>query len=125
MSATMLQLMQQASVEMGFSSPSTVASNTTQQVVQTLALMNAVGYELQRQWQWEAMTKEYVFTTPFYTYTATVTNQSTAMTAMSSTTGLTTNPTYFQVVGPGINNATDLVSVDAGTSSAVLSQVAT
>lgn len=125
MASTLLQLVQQASSEMGLSSPSSVINNSTQDVVQTLALLQAVGYELQRQWQWEAMTKEYTFTTTFYTYTGDLTNGSTAVTSLSSTTGLTTNPTYFQVVGSGINNATYLSSVDSATSSAVLSQAAT
>src|SRR5574338_1731638 len=125
MASTLLQLVQQASSERGLSSPSSVINNSTQDVVQTLALLQAVGYELQRQWQWEAMTKEYTFTTTFYTYTGDLTNGSTAATSLSSTTGLTTNPTYFQVVGSGINNATYLSSVDSATSSAVLSQAAT
>lgn len=125
MASTMLALMQQASVEMGLASPATVINNSAQDVVQTLGLMQAVGYELQRQWQWQAMTKEYTFTTPFYTYTGDLTANSTAVTNLSSTTGLTTTPTYFQVVGTGINNATNLSSIDAITSSAVLSQPAT
>ena len=57
--AAMLALVQQTSVEMGLSSPATVAGNSTQDVVQTLALMNAVGYEVQRQYQWQAMTVDF------------------------------------------------------------------
>ena len=125
MAATMLSLVQQASVEMGLSSPATVAGNTTQDVVQTLGLMNAVGNELQRQHQWQAITASNVFTTPFYSYTGDLTSGSTTISNLSSTTGLTTNPTYFQVVGSGVNNATDLVSVNSGASTAVMSQAAT
>jgi len=123
--AAMLALVQQTSVEMGLSSPATVAGNSTQDVVQTLALMNAVGYEVQRQYQWQAMTVEYRFSTVFYTYTATVTSGSTALSVLSSTTGLTTNPTYFSVTGTGIPQDTYLVSVDAGLATAVLSNEAT
>ena len=125
MSATMLQLAQQASVEMGLASPSTVAGNTTQNVVQTLGLMNAVGYELQRQWQWQAQTTIYQFQTPFYTYTANLSSTSTTITNLSSTTGITTTPTYFQVVGTGIPQNTFLVSVDAGLQTAVLTNTPT
>lgn len=117
--------MQQASPEMGLSSPSTVVGNTTQDVVQTLALMQAVGYELQRQWQWQALTIPYTFTSVFYTYTGDLTNGSTTISNLSSTTGLTSTPSYFQVVGSGINNATDIVSVNAGAGTAVMSQAAT
>jgi len=125
MSATMLQLVQQASVEMGLASPSTVAGNTVQNVVQTLGLMNAVGYELQRQWQWQAQTVGYTFTTPFYSYTGTLSTSSTTITALSNTTGLTSTPTYFQVTGTGIPTDTYLVSVDAGLSTAVLTNTPT
>lgn len=100
---------------MGLSSPATVAANTSQDVVQTLALINAVGYEVQRQWQWQAMTTEYTFQSPFYTYTATLSASSTTITALSSTTGLTSTPTYFQVTGTGIPQNTYLVSVGATT----------
>ncbi len=125
MSATVLQLMQQASSEMGLTSPTSVIGNTNQDVTQTLALMQAVGYELQRQWQWQALTIPYTFTSVFYTYTGNLTAGSTTVTNLSSVTGLTTTPTYFQVVGSGINNATNLVSVNAGLLTAVLSQAAT
>lgn len=115
MPATMLQLVQQASVEMGLASPSAVAGNTTQNVVQTLALLNAVGYELERQWQWQAQTVAYQFSTPFFTYTATLSTSSTTITALSSTVGLTATPTYFQVTGTGIPQNTFLVSVGVNT----------
>jgi hypothetical protein len=125
MSSTLLQLMQQTSVEMGLSSPSTVIGNSNQDVTQTLALMQAVGYELQRQWQWQALTIPYTFTSVFYTYTGDLTNGSTTISNLSSTTGLTATPTYFQVVGTGINNATNLVSVNSGAGTAVMNQAAT
>ena len=122
---TMLQLVQQATGELGLNVPSSVVGNTNTDVVQIYRLINACGYELQRKHEWQALTVEYRFTTVYYTYTADVTNGSTAMTAMSSTTGLTTNPTYFQVVGEGVQQDTYLSSVDSGTSSAVLSLAAT
>ena len=125
MASTLLQLVDQATAEMGLSIPSTVINNSQADVVQILYLTNAVGNELARQHQWQAIDKEYTFTTTFYSYTGTTTNGSTTITALSSTTGLTTNPTYFQVVGTGINNATDLVSVNSGASTAVISQAAT
>lgn len=117
--------MQQASVEMGLASPSTVINNATQNVVQTLGLMQAVGYELQRQWQWQALTKEYTFSTPFYTYTADLSSSSTTITSLSSTTGLTSTPTYFQVTGTGVPQNTYLSSVDLATSTAVLTNTPT
>lgn len=121
MASTLLQLVQQASVEMGLASPSTVITNTNLQVVQLLSLINAVGNELQRQHDWQASDVEYQFQTPSYTYTANVSDSSTTITNLSSTTGLTTTPTYFMVTGTNIPQNTYLSSVDSVGSTAVLS----
>ena len=112
MSATMLQLIQQASTEMGLSVPVSVAGNQTQEVVQLLGLLNAVGYELQREHQWQRMTREHVFTSNFTTTTGDLTAGSAVVTNIPSTAGLSD---YFQVVGNGINNATNILTVDSAT----------
>ena len=125
MSATLLQIVDQAAAEMGLPIPTTVINNTQVDVLQLLYLTNAVGYELQRQYQWQAINKEYTFSSVFYSYTGTTTSGSTSLTALSSTTGLTTNPTYFQVTGTGIDTSTMLVSVNAGAGTAVMSRAAT
>lgn len=122
MSATMLQLVQQATAEMGVSVPTSVAGNTATDTVQQLALLNAVGYEVQREHQWQALTVEYRFTTVFYTYTGDLTAGSATIANLSSDTGLTSNPTYFTVSGVGINQDTYLSSVGGG--SGVMSQPA-
>lgn len=124
MSATMLQIVQQATAEMGLSVPTSVAGNTTQDVVQLQALLNAVGYEVQREHQWQALTVEYRFYCVFYTYTGTTTSGSTTITGLSSTTGLTSNPTYFQVTGTGMPQDCYLVSVNSGASTCVINQPA-
>lgn len=123
--ATLLTLVGNAAGEMGLAVPTTVIGNTNAEVTQWRYLINAVGKEIARQHQWEQITKEYRFTTVFYTYTATVTDDSTTLSVLSSTTGLTTNPTYFMVTGTGIPQDTYLVSVNAGASTAVISQAAT
>jgi len=122
---TMLGLVSQAMGELGFTVPTVVASSTNTQVMQMYRLINACGYELLREYEWQALTTEYRFSTVFYTYTGTTTNASTALTSLSSTTGLTATPTYFSVVGAGIAQDTYLVSVNGGASSAVLSLAAT
>ena len=122
---TMLQLVQQATGELGLSVPTAVASSTNTDVVQIYRLINACGYELQRKHEWQALSTEYRFSTVYYTYTADVTSGSTTISSMSSTTGLTTNPTYFSVVGVGVQQDTYLSSVNAGASTAVLSLEAT
>lgn len=121
----MLQLVQQATGELGLNVPSAVVGNTSTDVIQILRLANACGYELQRKHEWEALSTEYRFSTVYYTYTATTTSGSTTISSMSSTTGLTTNPTYFTVTGTGIAQDTYLASVNSGASTAVLSLAAT
>lgn len=126
--ATLLSLFQTTMQAMGvaaYGMPATVVGNTNQDVVQLLALTNLKCDELAREWQWQAQSTQYIFTAVYYTYTGTTTNGSTSITGLSSTTGLTTNPTYFMPVGTGIQQDTFLVSVNAGGSSAVMSQAAT
>ncbi len=121
--STMLQLVQQATTEMGLFVPAAVASSTVQDVIQQLGLLNAVGYQLQREYDWQALTIENRFTTVTYTYTGDLTSGSTGVTAMSSTVGLTTTPSYFSVTGSGIQQDTYL-SAASGTT-ATLSLPAT
>jgi len=110
--ATMLQLIQQATTEMGLNVPTSIAGNQTQEVVQLLGLLNAVGYELQREQQWQKMNKAHLITTAYTTTTGTLTSGSAVVTGIPSTTGLST---YYQAVGTGINNATYIESVDSST----------
>lgn len=125
MSQTLLQLCQQASRELGNPAPATIISNTDNYAVTLLNLINGVGQQLVTEREWQGITIEYRFTTVFYEYTATTTLDSTTISAMSSTTGLTSNPTYFAVTGPGIPQDTYLVSVNGGASTAVLTRPAT
>lgn len=125
MAQTLLQLVNQAQSELGITASATVISNTTQSVIQQLNIINGLGQDLAREWEWNGINKEYRFTTVYYQYTATTTSGNTTITALSSTTGLTSTPTYFTVTGSGINQDTTLVSVDSGASTAVLSQAPT
>jgi hypothetical protein len=119
--ATMLQLVQQATGEMGLPVPTYVAGNTAQDAIQQLALLNAVGYEVMRKWDWEALCTEYRFTTQFTTTTGTLTSGSAVVTGIPSTTGL--DGTYM-VLGTGINTDVYVQSVDSPTQ-VTLNQLAT
>lgn len=112
MSSTMLQLMQQATSELGVPVPTYVAGNTNQDIVQLLALMNASGYELLRRADWRNITKQYQFTTQYTTTTGNWASGATVITGIPSTAGLDTT---YQVQGLGIPNATYIVSVDSAT----------
>ena len=63
MSSTMLQLVQQVTNELGVTTPTSVAGNTNQDVIQILALMNASGYEFLRKHPWRTLTKQKQFYT--------------------------------------------------------------
>lgn len=101
MSATMLALVQQAAGEMGLNVPVSVAGNQTQDVVQMLALLNAVGYEAQRKFIWQALNKQYIVTVSYTTLTGSTTINSTSMT-LSSTSAIDNT---YGIQGLGINQA--------------------
>jgi nitric oxide reductase large subunit len=81
--ATMLALVDQVFNELGLTAPTYVAGNTTKDVVQVLALLNATGYELFRQHQWQRITKEYRFTTQYLSTTGTWTTSAATVTGHS------------------------------------------
>lgn len=112
MSSTMLQLVTQVTNELGVSTPTTVASNTNQDVIQILALMNAAGYEFLRRHDWRELTKRHTFTSEYIETTGDVTENTYTITNIPSTAGLDTT---YQVVGNGISNAAYIESVDSGT----------
>lgn len=112
MSATMLQLIQRATGEMGLSVPASVAGNQTQDVVQQLALLNAVGNELARQHDWQALNKAYTFTTAFTSITGNTVVNTSNITNASSIAGIDTT---YQISGPGINQACFVASAPSGT----------
>lgn len=111
MSATMLQLIQRATGEMGLSVPASVAGNQTQDVVQQLALLNAVGNELARQHDWQALNKAYTFTTAFTSITGDTVVNTSNITNASSIVGIDTT---YQVVGLGINQACFVAGAPTG-----------
>lgn len=118
---TMLQLVQQATGEMGLAVPTFVAGNTASDTVQQLALLNAVGYELQRQHEWQALVKQHIITVTGATITGDTTSGSTSLTNASSISGIDTT---YQISGLGINQATYVAAAPSG-STIVLSQPAT
>ena len=107
MAATALSIIQQAVGEMGLSVPTVVAASTAADDIQQLALLNGLGNELARERDWQALTVEYQFNTPTYSYTGTATINATTLTGMSSIVGLTTN---FQVTGVGVPQNTYVVT---------------
>jgi len=112
MSSTMLQLVTQVTNELGVPTPTFVAGNANQDVIQILALMNASGYELLRKADWRELTIPYSFFTDYVTTTGDYTTTTLTITNIPSTAGLDTT---YMVVGTGFPNATFITSVDSGT----------
>lgn len=116
---TMLQLIQQATGELGLDVPNSVAGNTAQDTIQQLALLNSVGYELLRapadhpEFNWQALTTEYRFTTQWTQQTGNFTVGSAVVTNIPSTAGIVAGT--YMVTGAGINQDTYVLSVDSPT----------
>lgn len=121
MASTLLQLVQQATGEMGLNQPTQVVGNTSSDVIQIYSLINSVGYEVQRDHNWEALDKEYRFYTVYTTLTCTLVEDSVNVTTVESTTGLSN---LYIVTGTGINQDT-YVNTVTGANSLTLSQAAT
>jgi hypothetical protein len=121
---TMLQLVQQATGELGLAVPTQVAGSTAQDTIQQLALLNAVGYDLLREpaFNWQALTTEYRFTSLWTQQTGTVTNGSAVITNIPSTAAIVAGT--YMVTGTGINQDTYVQSVDSPTQ-VTLTQAAT
>lgn len=112
MSSTMLQLMQQTSSELGLVAPTQVAGNTAQDVIQLLALMNAAGYELLKEYDWRALQKEYRFYTQAISTTGDAVEGSYNLLNVANTTGLNDK---WMVNGTGIPQDCSVVAVNGST----------
>ena len=108
MGSTMVQLITECTQELGIPTPSPVAGNNSQDVVQLLALMNACGYELLRRADWRELTRQHTFYTEATTATGSWAEGVATSTGLASTSGLDTT---YQVQGDGIPNATYITSV--------------
>jgi len=112
MSATMLQLVQQVTAELNLTVPTYVNGNPSQDTQQILALMNGAGYDLLKEYDWQALEKEYRFYTQFVNATATSVQGSYVLTNVSNTTGLTTQ---YSITGYNVAQDTYVVSVNGNT----------
>jgi len=121
MASTLLQLVQQATGEMGLNQPTQVVGNSSSDVIQLYSLINSVGYEVQRDHNWEALDKEYRFYTVYTTLTCTLVEDSVNVTTVESTTGLSN---LYIVTGTGINQDT-YVNTVTGAHTLTLTQAAT
>ena len=113
MSSTMLQLVQQVTAELNLAVPAYVVGNPSQDVQQILALMNRAGYDLIKEYDWQALEVEYRFYTTAVTTTCDTTNGSYTLTNIPSTTGLDST---YSIVGTSIPQDTYVNNVTSSTS---------
>ena len=123
MSQTMLQLVQQVTAELNLAVPTFVAGNQSQDVQQILALMNGAGYDLVKEYDWQALQVQYRFYTQAINTTGTSVNGSYIVVA-DINTNLSNVTTQWQVTGSNINQDTNVVSVNNTTKEITLSQMA-
>lgn len=117
-----LQLVQQFALETGLiAKPTVVAASSDDAVLQALALLNACGYELTRQHDWQWITKQNIITVTSTTLVGNSAINSSTISGIVSTAGIDTT---YQISGLGINQATYITAVPGGTS-LTLSQPAT
>jgi hypothetical protein len=113
MATTLLQLVQQASAEMGLAIPNTVAGNTAVDVVQMNYLINAAGNELAREYPWEALNVEYDWYSQYSESNGAIIDGTYVITGVDPATVAFINAagaTNFQVQGEGVIQSTQVVS---------------
>jgi len=135
MSSTMLQMVQQVTAELNLAVPSYVAGNPSQDVQQVLALMNGQGYDLVKEYDWQALQVQYRFYTQAINTNGTSVNGSTSL-VIESGVDITAVDSQWGITGYNINQDTQVVSVSGqtitmsqmasgtGTGSIVLAQTA-
>lgn len=121
MSLTLLEIVQQATGELGLSVPTSVVGNPSLDTIQQYYLLNGLGSELLRKDPWENISVPYIFQVSVATITGNTTLNSLNLTNASSISGIDTT---YQVAGTGINQATYVNSAPSG-STIPLSQPAT
>ena len=113
MSYNLLQLVQQTTAELNLPVPSYVIGNPNQDVQQILALMNRAGYDLVKEYDWQALELEYRFYTNAITTTCNTTVGTQTLTNIGTTTGLDNT---YSIVGTSIPQDTYVDTVtDANT----------
>lgn len=110
MTSTLLELVQQTCDELMINRPTTVAGSTDPQIRQLLALLNRLGSDISRQFQWQRLNREHILTTVAIQTTGNTTAGSAVITNIPDTSAITTQ---FGVNGPGTVPFAQVVSVGA------------
>lgn len=114
MSQTMLSMVQQVTAELNLAVPTYVAGNPSQDVQQVLALMNSQGYDLIKEYDWQALQVQYRFYTQAINCNATAVNGSKLLT-VDNGVDLTAVDKQWQITGYNINQDTNVSTVSGQT----------
>jgi hypothetical protein len=106
----MLQMVQQTCAELNLAVPTFVVGNQSQDVNQVLALMNGQGYDLIKEYDWQALQVQYRFYTQAINCNATSVDGSTLLT-VDPGVDITAVTKQWQITGNNINQDTNVVSV--------------
>lgn len=107
----LLELIAQTTNELGLPTPTSVVSSIDPQIKQLYALINRLGGDLVRQFDWQRLDREYILTTVAASLSATTT-QNSAVVVLADTSALSVN---FGVIGLGIVPFSQIKSVDSPT----------
>jgi hypothetical protein len=110
----MLQMVQQVTSELNLAVPSYVAGNPSQDVQQVLALMNGQGYDLIKEYDWQALQVQYRFYTQAINTNGTSVNGSLIL-QIEAGVDITAVDTQWQITGFNINQDTNVSSVSGQT----------
>ena len=119
----MLQMVQQITAELNLAVPTYVAGNPSQDVQQVLALLNGQGYDLIKEYDWQALQVQYRFYTQAITTNATSVNGSTIL-HVDSGTDISQVTSQWGITGYDINQDTNVVTADNSTKIITMSQMA-
>ena len=119
----MLQMVQQITAELNLAVPTYVAGNPSQDVQQVLALLNGQGYDLIKEYDWQALQVQYRFYTQAITTNATSVNGSTVL-VVDSGTDISQVDSQWGITGYDINQDTNVVTADNTTKIITMSQMA-
>jgi hypothetical protein len=123
MSQTMLQMVQQVAAELNLSVPTYVIGNQSQDVQQILALMNGAGYDLVKEYDWQALQVQYRFYTQAINCNGTTVNGTTLLT-VPNTVNISAVDKQWQITGYNINQDTNVVTANNSTHQITMSQMA-
>ena len=107
-------MVQQVTAELNLAVPTYVAGNPSQDVQQVLALMNSQGYDLIKEYDWQALQVQYRFYTQAINCNGTAVNGSKSL-VIENGVDLTAVDKQWQITGYNINQDTNVSTVSGQT----------